>query len=416
MRARARGACALLVCSVVCLPAGAEPSAKAAAEPDAPGPGVQEAVAKDASDDDRDVAEWQPGASQVDNAPAAKPKDSRADQTDPSVRARNVAIALGPGFLLHGSGQRAAGNPEAAHRLLAVQATGLGLVVVGLGGLAATGASRYTAGPLAATMILGAGLFGTSYLSDIYATARPHDSVGRPATHAATSVSEVGHRYVYDPQFRYRQFLVQAFDARVGRFAISPQGWFALDDENARISAHLSYRFSGPLPSGPPAADGSYWDLSLGASHHRYDSDGFRILGAEVLTRVRRDMLRYGSAYRGAFTEAALGVGLLRTDYNIEGTPIDSDYSDLLLAELAFGMYFGDAQGRGGEARVYYDHRHDGYASGLHLTGLGSGVAGHFGIDVRGYFTDTFGLRFDAQVGASHIVGMSLLLRSGKSR
>jgi hypothetical protein len=386
-----------------------------AADHDEPS-GAVPSLATTEPQDDASVAEWRPGSSQVADAPDAMPKASRADQTDPGKRARNLAIALGPGFFLHGSGQRAAGNPAEARSLLSVQAAGLGLVVVGLGGLAATGASRYTAGPLAATMIIGAGMFGTAYLSDVYATARPHDSAGLPPTNSATSVSEIGHRYVYDPQFRYRHFLVQRLDARIGRFTFSPQGWFALDDDNARITAHVSYRFSGPLPSGPPTLDGSYWDLSAGASHHRYDSDGFRILGAELLTRVRRDLLRYGAAFRGAFVEGALGVGLLRTDYDIEGTPVPSDYSDLLLAELAMGMYFGDAQGRGGEARLYYDHRHDGYASGLHLTGLGSGVAGHFGLDVRGYFTETFGLRLDAQVGSSHIVGLSLLLRQGKSR
>ena len=71
---------------------------------------------------------------------------------------------------------------------------------------------------------------------------------------------------------------------------------------------------------------------------------------------------------------------------------------------------------QGGEARVYYDHRHDGYAAGLILTGLGSGVAGHFGLDLRGYFSETFGLRLDAQVGSSQIVGLSLLIRQGNQQ
>ena len=287
---------------------------------------------------DPDVATWQPGSAKLAPAREPKPRKDRSEETHPAARLKNVVTALGPGFILHGSGQRAAGNPSEADTLLAVQATGLGLVVVGLGGLAATGASRYTAGPLAATMIAGAGLFGTSYLADVYATARPHDSVGNPPTRVPVSESEIGYRSINDPQWRYRHFLVQALTLRAGRFILAPQGWFALDDRNARVSAHLSYRFEGPLPSGPRSADGSYWDLSLGASHHRYDSDGFRISGGEVLTRVRRDLFRHGGAFRGAFTEGALGVGLLRTDYNVEATDIPTDYNDSASGRAGFRL------------------------------------------------------------------------------
>ena len=58
----------------------------------------------------------------------------------------------------------------------------------------------------------------------------------------------------------------------------------------------------------------------------------------------------------------------------------------MLLARFGFGMYLGDPAERGGEVVVYYDHRHDDFAAGLKLTGLGSGIPGHFGAEARYYF------------------------------
>ncbi|MEZ4219351.1 MAG: hypothetical protein R3B13_00390 [Polyangiaceae bacterium] len=370
-----------------------------------------QAHAQTPSAGDESVATWQPGASGVSPAPENAPAPDERDELEPSKRLSNTLIALGPGLVVRGSGQRAAGHGAAADALLATELAGLGLVVVGLGGLVLTGASRYTAGPFAATMVVGGGLFATSYAADVYTTFRPDGTLRDPPTHAPVTVSEVGHRYVYDPQFRYRHFLYEALEARVGRLALAPSAQFSLDDDNARLSGELRVRLQGPLPDGPPATDGSYWDVGIGASHHRYASDGFRMDGGELFMRLRRDLDRYAPSLRGGFAEGALGIGLLRTSYDIPGTEVPADGSTLLLAEFAFGAYFGDPDGVGGEAKLYYDHRHDGYAAGLLLTGLGSGVAGHFGFDLRGYFSETFGVRLDAQVGSAYVAGLSLLLR-----
>jgi hypothetical protein len=85
----------------------------------------------------------------------------------------------------------------------------------------------------------------------------------------------------------------------------------------------------------------------------------------------------------------------------------------LLLTRFGFGALLRGAAGPGSEVSVYYDHRHDGYAAGLLMAGLGSGVAGHFGLAGRWYFGRALGVLVDAQAGAALLAGLSLLVREG---
>jgi len=47
------------------------------------------------------------------------------------------------------------------------------------------------------------------------------------------------------------------------------------------------------------------------------------------------------------------------------------------------------------------------------MTGLGSGVAGHFGVEGLMYLDKRWGLLVDAQVGSAWLGGISLLFRQG---
>jgi hypothetical protein len=62
---------------------------------------------------------------------------------------------------------------------------------------------------------------------------------------------------------------------------------------------------------------------------------------------------------------------------------------------------------------LYYDHRHDGFAAGLKLGGLASGIAGHFGVEGRAYLTDRWGIAAEAAAGSAYVTGFSLLFRHG---
>jgi hypothetical protein len=356
-----------------------------------------------------DTAEWHADSSGV---PAAA--EPQASTSEPAARrAGAIAASIVPGVVAHGSGHLARGKPRTAARLLAVEGVGVFLAVGGIAALALTGASPYTVGPAAIVTITGAGLFGVSWLADVYGSAAPDGGIGRPPATVATLETELGHRYVHDPQFRYRHFLVEALDLRVNAIRLRPSAWLSLDDANARYRLLGAYRFFGPRPDMRIPADGSFLDLELAATHHSYDSDGFRTLTGELFLGGRLDLRRFDRELGGSFGELGFGWGLQAYDYDVPGLGLGTDTADLLLARFAFGVYLGDPERVGGEARLFYDHRHDGFAAGMKLTGLGSGVPGHFGLDTRFFFTTNWGASFELMVGSAWIGGASLLFRQG---
>jgi hypothetical protein len=347
----------------------------------------------------------------VERAPetAARPSKNATD-LHPAQRLRPIAAAIVPGVLLHGAGHAADGKPKTGDRLLLAEGVGFGSLLVGTGGLALTGASRYTVTPFVFMMIGGGGLFALSWLADVYGVTVQENGRGEPLRIAPRIESAMGWRSVHDPQFRYRNFLVESFDLRVGRLRLSPSAWFALDDDNARTRLLAGWRLSGPLADELASPDGSFLDIEAAGTNHEYVSDGFRTQTAELGVNARYDLRRFDPALRGMFFEGAAGFALQRIEYRIPGTKVPSDLEQLLLARAVFGAYLGRGNG---ELTIYYDHRHDDYAAGLQLTGLGSGVLGHFGTQLR-YFTDSgFGVIADAEIGSAYIFGASLAFRQG---
>lgn len=353
------------------------------------------------------------GSSGVEPASEDPPEPRDASALDPARRALNTAVAVGPGTVVHGAGHFAQGRPETARRLALTQALGFGTLVGGLAGLALTGASRYFVGPLILVSVAGGGMFFLPYFADVYGTAVVPEARGVAPRLAPLLVSELGHRYVYDPQFQYRHFLVQGVDLRLGAFHLASSGWFALDDENARVRVLGGYRLSGQTPN-RPKADGSFLDLEAAVTHHRFDSEGFRVLTGEVQLSARRDLASWDADLRGTFVDASMGLALQRFEYRIPGMTVEPDTEDLLLARYGFGVYLGRGESSG-EAEVYYDHRHDDFAAGLKLPGLGSGTIGHFGASVRWFF-GSFGLSAEGQVGSVWLAGASMLFRQGGMR
>jgi len=79
----------------------------------------------------------------------------------------------------------------------------------------------------------------------------------------------------------------------------------------------------------------------------------------------------------------------------------------MLLMRVAIGFFIGD----GGSWTLYYDHRHDGYAAGLKMFGLGSGVLGHIGTAVQYFVSPDWGVAVRAETGSAHVLGASVLFR-----
>lgn len=339
---------------------------------------------------------------------------ARRGFVSPARRVLHTAVAAGPGAIVHGLGHTSVGQARVGKRLLVAEGVGLGAMVGGLGGLALTGASRYVVAPLSLVTIAGAGLVATSWLADVYGTALREDERGHPATLPATFETELGYRHVYDPQFRYRNFVAERLDGRFWRLHLAASVWQALDDSNARMSALAGLRLGGPTP-GRAGRDGSFADVETAVTRHAFGSDGFEARSAELALSARLDLARWEALLDGSFVEGGAGVALRETSYDVPGASIDPDYDTLLLARFGFGFYYGDPNRRGGETSVYYDHRHDDFAAGLQVTGLGSGVAGHFGTTTRLWLGDTLGVMLEGQVGSAWVAGLSLMARARTS-
>ena len=407
-RRRAIGmvAAALLLCTVT--------DARAAG---ADGTTTPDQAAPDQADQSAPAGQGAPLAPAADQgAPADRAASPDAGEGEPRPRANalSVTATVLPGLLVHGSGHLAGGDPKTGYRLLAIEGAGLGLLAAGFIPIVLTGTSRRIIGTAAALSVLGVGLFAISFLADVYGIAAPAGGFGSPPIYTPIVQTALGYRYVYDPVFSYRQFLVQDIDFRTGPWRLHPSAWFALDDTNARLRAHVAYRITGPMPRTRPASrDGSFLDVDLALTRHAFTSNRFATTTGEVAVAGRLDMVRIGPSLRGSFAEMSVGIALQTYAYDTNARK--ADVGELLLARFGYGMYIGRPGRTRGEVTLYYNHRHDDFAAGLKSAGLASGVPGHFGVAAHLYVSDHWGLAAEGAVGSAYVTGLSVLFRHGDS-
>jgi hypothetical protein len=157
-------------------------------------------------------------------------------------------------------------------------------------------------------------------------------------------------------------------------------------------------------------------DLVVGLVHHRFASQGFVRSSAELAVESRYDLGHLGPTLRGAFVEAAVGYAMGRLDYDLPGVRVRPDIDSLLLTRFGFGVVLRGQSRTGSEVVAYYDHRHDDYAAGFIMPGLGSGVIGHLGAEARWFFTQTLGVSAMAQYGSAFVSGVSVVFhQSGRA-
>jgi hypothetical protein len=332
-----------------------------------------------------------------------------------------VAAAVVPGVLLHGSGHFAGGDRPTAWRLLRTEGLGAGLMVAGIGGLALTGASRRTIEPFIWTAAAGGGLFAGSWLADLYGVLAPPGGTGDPLRVAPVLETRLGTRYVGDPTLVGAALAGAALDLRAGRWRVSPGAWFAAEGgRNDRFEAALAFRITGPRAGAAAAlaVDGSFLDLVAAGIHHRYDEGlagpltaAFDMTSFELRADGRYDLRRYAPSLTGAFVEGSAGLGIGAYHYTAAST---TEANTLLLARFGFGLYLGRRADRWGELRLYYDHRHDDYAGGFKMAGLGSGTIGHVGVDGRAFVTARWGFRAEVEAGSAWVAGLALVYRYGR--
>jgi hypothetical protein len=347
-----------------------------------------------------------------DPAPEAAPDDPRAPGTGGRALATTAAIV--PGAVVHGAGHYVLGDTDTARKLLIAEGVGAGMVLGGGLGLFLTGASRYTVVPFAALVSFGVGVFSAAMFADVYGSAvsDQNGAWSRAAWAPARLESELGYRRVESPHFDHSDFVVERFALWHARTRVEPSLWSSFAGDNARYRLELGQRLYGASP-GDPRVLADFVEIELGLTHHRYSSDYFERTTVEAVTRGRYDLGNVGQSLRGAFVEGSLGYAINATSYDFPGQDLPGDSDDLLLMTMVLGVRLRGPARPGSEAMLFYDHRHDGFAAGMLMNGLGSGVAGHLGLRGRWFFDERYGVSAEGMFGSALVGGASILIREG---
>jgi hypothetical protein len=338
-------------------------------------------------------------------AGTAASEERPAARLSPPRRALAGVTAVVPGVIVPGTGHLVAGRTATGKLLLATGGGGLLATVAGFGGLFATGGSQRTAGPNIVLIYGGVGFWLGSVAADLYGLVAPSGGTGRPEKRPPRMSAEVGLRYVYDPTFDYRAVSFASVEGNWGKTRVTPAVWAAVDDSNVRFRAAVARVLRRDC-------DGSRLELEGAVTHHWFGSDGFSTTLGEVFLAGRLDLTTVAPDLTGAFFELGTGYALGAVSYEDAA----NEFTDLLLGRFAFGMYLGHEPGGFGELSIYYDHRHDDYAAGLKVSGLGSGPAGHFGVRASRGWSSGWGGAMDVQIGSALVVGASAIYRIGGGR
>lgn len=327
----------------------------------------------------------------------------------PKLTPRWVAFgaSLVPGVLVHGSGSWVLGEREAARRLFYAELAGIGLAAGSLAGLAYTGAARAFVAPLAALGMFGVGAFGISFLADVYNVVAPPDGWGHGPRRTSLVEGAIGYAYLHQQQFRFSHLLQYSLLARGDRVLVGAAGSYSPRHAHDHTLLEAGYRFWGPTPSAQ-GIDASFLEARAGIYRTRYGEERFTTRGHQLLLTARLDSERWAPEIRGAFVEASVGYARRTTEFDM----LTAKQRDaLLLGGFAFGAYHGEPEHRGGWSKLYYNHRHDGYTGGMLTTGLGSGVIGHFGLEVHHYLSSELGFSVATELGSAWLFKAMLQLR-----
>lgn len=314
-----------------------------------------------------------------------------------------------PGVVVHGAGHWVAGQPQTARRLLLLEGSSIAAAFVSLAGLVTTGASRYVVAPLALGALGGAGLFTTTWLSDLYGVAAPAGGTGRPLDSTRRLRIQTGLRAVRDPLFETRWLIAHGFELDARSIRISPELQVSPDARHRRLAFLFDRRLSGERTD-PGRHPRWQVDARFGVRDFKEGNEGFGTTTAELALRGRIDLELLGPTLAGAFGSAELGYA--REWHRFRDLP---GYSwDALLGRIGFGVYLGHRGDLRGQSTVAYDHRRDTVAGGLHLPGLPAGYAGYLEHRTEFNFHRNWGVAIDLAYGSAFVGGLYLLFNFGR--
>lgn len=351
---------------------------------------------------------------------APKPEWSKLPQSgelgdepiSPGRRVLGLGASVIPGLLVHGAGHMAAGRVDDGLWLLAMEGTGLLMLVGGIAGLAAFGAPPELNSPLIWTATTGGGLFLFSWLADLYGVAAMDgQGAGSPFKRMPSMYAAQGYQYVYNPVMRDRHYLRTEAGGALGAWMVSGKLWWAPPDGLLRMESRLDWRLLGATKE-RTAADGSALDVRAGYDFNQVPDQGTSAHVGSLALRGRLDLARVLDSARGAFVEGELGQAWASYRYALR----TSEFNSLLLSRISFGMYLGHDPGGYGELSVSYDHRHDGFVGGTKMTGLGSGAIGGFNTRLRKSVWGGWGLDMGFGAGSAYVADASVIYMWGGER
>lgn len=325
-----------------------------------------------------------------------------------------VSGSLFPGIALHGFGHWLLDEEDTGYRLLIAEGIGLSALVGGFAGLAVTGAADEFVVPFTWATIGGAGLFVSSFLADVYGVSFAQGAIGSPWKFTPDLDLKAGYQNVHNPALTEATHFADAgLVWRFSQFALDGRFRKAFDGDNHRIETGLAWQLIGATPD-EASERGHSLDIRLGYLHHRWGDFGVwdNFFESEVRTRI--DLRWLGRTLEGSFFNAHAGIAVGSYSYDIPD--IASDSNLLLLGGFGYGFYLTDDPESWGEVEVFYDHRHDGFVSGLKMGGLGSGPAGHLGLRADYEIWGGIGLEASFAAGSSYTTNIGLLYRYGGER
>ena len=99
--------------------------------------------------------------------------------------------------------------------------------------------------------------------------------------------------------------------------------------------------------------------------------------------------------------------------HGYSNTELGEDFSGLLLMRTAYGVYFGPSGNRYGEAKIFYNHRHDDFIAGSGFNSDIDGLFGNVGLEGFYYLSDNWGVFADFRAAAAYMALAGVTFRYG---
>jgi hypothetical protein len=335
-------------------------------------------------------------------AAPAHAEPAHAEPVSAKRRAAAVALAIGPGLIVHGIGSWTVREKPAAKTLLKSEIVAGGVVAVAGLLVGGTGGNPYTIIPGVPLLVAGGGLLLQSWWTDIWVAAGGSRIAARPRALVPWSV-ELGTSWQHDA-YRERALMRAGGDVWFGRVGASASALLDAGGDAKLALGNVHVRLLGADATGDVVEDNSRVVARLGTRIHVDDDDRTSQWTQEVEVSGRLDLARVDRAFRASFAELGVGIGAVRTKYSDAAR----DWSSELLGHFSWGAYLGER----GEAKLFYEHTRDGLIGGF-PAGRAAGFLGHLGAaaDVRVW--GPWAVRGEIAIGTAYLTTLAISYRGG---